>query len=129
MIHFPCKDVVNLPLINSPFSLNKDDQDYNEIPNNNNNNNNNNNLNEPKSAMFEPFPSEDPTKIPEQTKELVRWFRKMGQTDQPMLVLDEEDLAPDAKEFLFPCAQDEYTLSDSLKPEDANDFLEGENKS
>ena len=76
-------------------------------------------------AIFEPFPT-DAAKIPAQSLELGKWFRKMAGTEEPMLILDKAELAPDAKEYLFPCAQDEYTLSDSLKPEDSNDFLEGE---
>ena len=49
---------------------------------------------------------------------LQEWVRNMEATES-MVRDDPEELGDDPKEFLFPCAQDHYTLSDSIK-EDAD---------
>ena len=105
--------------------MNKDPDYHGGINTNEINDNNNDESDDEDKAMFQPFPT-DPSEMPGQTLELVKWFRKMANPDDKALVIfDEEELSLDAKEFLFPCAQDEYTLSEGLKPEDSNDFLEG----
>ena len=38
---------------------------------------------------------------------------------------DPEELGDDPKEFLFPCAQDHYTLSDSIKEDKDTGMISG----
>ena len=65
------------------------------------------------SSYVSPFapPGEKPSK---QSLELVEWLKKMT-TTKDMLIYDQTPVLESAKEFLFPCSQDEFTLSDNLQ--------------
>ncbi len=60
----------------------------------------------------------------EQSVELMDWVRKMS-TEDSMVLYEESDLIENPKEFLFPCAQDEYTLSDSIQESGVTGMIEG----
>ena len=48
------------------------------------------------------------------------------ETTESMVRDDAEELGDDPKEFLFPCAQDHYTLSDSIKEDTVTGMISGE---
>ena len=48
------------------------------------------------------------------------------ETTESMVRDDADELGDDPKEFLFPCAQDHYTLSDSIKEDPVTGMISGE---
>jgi len=66
----------------------------------------------------------DTRKPSEQSLELQDWVRKM-ETTASMVRDDAEELGDDPKEFLFPCAQDHYTLSDSIREDPVTGMISG----
>jgi hypothetical protein len=66
----------------------------------------------------------DTRKPTAQTVKLQDWVQKMSSTVK-MVVYDQNEPTKDPKEYLFPCSQDQYSLSDSIQESGVTGMIEG----